>query len=247
MSQGDANNSLNQSLDQTAVLLIDNDSMILELLQVNLAADYQVDACRSAEEAIELDLTRYSLIILDINLGGGIDGLQFAEMLGRSELTSGIPFIFCTARDSEDEIIHGFDAGADDYIVKPFSLREMVARVRSVIRRHALRRPAHAAKVSPTIDYEGLVINLDNQRVEIHGEPVTLSRTEYQILKLLMQNQGKLVSRDEIHAHAWTDSEAVSARTIDVNISRLRKKLGEYGACIISRPGQGYTLMSRDL
>lgn len=233
--------------DRTAILVIDSDEMILELLQLNLAADYHVDTCRSAEEAIELDLPSYSLLILDINLGGSIDGMQFTEMLGRSEQTANIPFIFCTSRDSEDEIIHGFDAGADDYIVKPFSLREMVARVRSVIRRHALRRPAAAPKPVSKLDYEGLVLHLDTQRAEIDGQALALSRTEYQILKLFMKNQGKLFTRDEIHARAWPDSEAVSARTIDVNISRLRKKLGKYAACIISRPGQGYALMSLGL
>lgn len=226
------------------VLVIDNDRVILDLLQLNLAVHYHVDTRQSAEDALELDLPSYSLIILDISLGGKINGMQFIEMLARSEATVSIPFIFCTARDSEDDILRGFDAGADDYIVKPFSLREMVARTRSVIRRHS--RPAAAPKTSRLV-YEGLVMNVDNQRVELDSVPLSLSRTEYQILKLFMKNKGTFFSREEIHAQAWPDTEAVSARTIDVNISRLRKKIGRYASCIVSRAGQGYGLVSLDI
>lgn len=228
------------------LLVIDADEVIRELIVFNLSSDYSIDACKSAEDALELDLASYSLMLLDINLAGAIDGLQFIEMMSRNASTSSIPFIICTARDSEDEIIAGFDAGADDYIVKPFSLREMVARVKSVMRRHALRRPQQAPR--PTkLTYEGLSLQLETQRAELDGEPLALSRTEYQILKLFMRNPGQLFTRDEIHTRAWPDGEAVSARTIDVNISRLRKKIGRYSACIISRAGQGYGLMSCEL
>lgn len=233
------------STPKTDILVIDGDEVIRELIHYNLSADYNIDACSSAEDALELDLLSYSLIILDINLSGSINGLQFTDMLGRSAATAGIPFIFCTARDSEDEIIAGFDAGADDYIVKPFSLREMVARVKSVIRRHAINRPAAARPM--TLDYEGLQLQLETQRAELDGQPVALSRTEYQILKLFMKNPGRLFTREEIHTRAWPDGEAVSARTIDVNISRIRKKIGPYATCIISKPGQGYGIMSREL
>lgn len=246
MSKTEADNETTALSTQPRILVIDGDKMILDLLQVNLAATYQVDTCASAEEALELDLPSYSLLILDIFLGGKIDGMQFTEMLSRSNATASIPFIFCTSRDSEDEIIRGFDAGADDYIVKPFSLREMVARVNSVIRRHSRMRPA-AQRPAAKLEYEGIVLNVDTQRAELDGAPIALSRTEYQILKLFMMNQGKLFTRDEIHAQAWPDSEAVSARTIDVNISRLRKKIGVYASCIFSKPGQGYGLMSLDL
>ena len=242
----EADKTSTMQADKTNILVIDGDDVVRELIHSNLSADYHIDACAAAEDALELSLPDYSLIILDINLGGSINGLQFTDMLSRSKSTASLPFIFCTARDSEDEIIAGFDAGADAYIVKPFSLREMVARVKSVIRRHAMMRPAAATRPA-TLDYEGLKLQLETQRAELDGQPIALSRTEYQILKLFMKNPGKLFTRDEIHTRAWPDGEAVSARTIDVNISRLRKKIGPYAACIISKPGQGYGIMSHEL
>ena len=242
----EAETTATNGTDKPSILVIDGDEVIRELIEYNLSAEYHIDACSSAEDAIELDIASYSLILLDINLGGSIDGFQLTEMLARNKATAAVPFIFCTARDSEDEIIAGFDAGADDYIVKPFSLREMVARVKSVIRRHAMMRPS--ATTRPTnLQYEGLVLKLENQRVEFDGQPVSMSRTEYQILKLFMKNPGKLFTRDEIHRMAWPDEDAVSARTIDVNLSRIRKKIGPYATSIISKPGLGYGLMSREL
>lgn len=230
-----------QSAARPRVLVIDADSNILDLLNFNLAGEFDIITAQEGEQAMAMDLTGLTLIILDITLGGAMSGFDVVEKLAQNRATAGIPFIFCTMRDSEDEIIKGFDAGADDYIVKPFSLREMMARVKSVIRRHAMVRPAAAARPA-RLEYEGLVIYPETQRVELDGEPLQLSRTEYQILKLFMKEQGRMFSRDEIHAKAWPDSEAVSARTIDVNISRLRKKIGIYAQCIVSKAGQGYGL-----
>jgi len=229
------------------VLVIDPDDVIRELICYNLSSDFQIDTCRSAEDALEFDIPLYRLIILDTQLGGKINGLEFIEMLQRSKLTASIPFIICSGRDREDDILHGFDAGADDYIVKPFSLREMVARVRSVLRRH-LRHSggsrAATVAVPQVIRVGSLRLIPDRQLTEVDSEPVSLSRTEFQILRLFASNVGHLFSREQIKNYAWAESEEISSRTIDVNISRLRKKIGPKGPAIVNRPGQGYGILS---
>lgn len=231
------------------LLVVDSDEVIRELISYNLSSDYHITAKKTAEEALELDIAGYSLIILDFNLNGKMSGLDLIDTLQENPATAAVPFIICTACDSEDDVITGFDAGADDYIVKPFSLREMIARVKSVMRRHKImaarqRQNAEPPRPpqNPLIVYKGLSLSPETQRLEIDGVNASLSPTEFQILKLFMKSPGKLFSREEIHAHAWGD-ETVSSRTIDVNISRLRKKLGIYGPSIMSRPGQGYGLI----
>lgn len=231
------------------ILVIDPDDVISELICYNLSSFFRIDTCRSAEEALELDLPLYWLIILDTQLGGKISGLEFVEMLQRSDITAVIPFIICSARDREDDILRGFDAGADDYIVKPFSLREMVARVRSVLRRHhrnlssAGEGTVPATALPSVIRAGNLRLTPDRQETELDGEPISLSRIEFQILRLFASNAGQLFSRDQIKNYAWPQSEDVSARTIDVNISRLRKKLGPKAPVIVNRPGQGYGIL----
>lgn len=229
------------------ILLVDSDEVIRELVVYNLSADYSITATASAEEALRQDIALFSLIILDTTLKGRLSGLDLIDTLQEKPETAVVPFIICTASDSEDDIITGIDAGADDYIVKPFSLREMVARVKSVLRRHRLVART-AASGSPTaaqptvLTWRGLRLSPDSRRLEIDGTPTQLSPTEFQILHLFMKEPSRLFSREEIHRGAWNPTEQVSARTIDVNISRLRKKLGIYGTSIVSRPGQGYGL-----
>lgn len=223
------------------ILLIDGDQVIRTLLAANLGVYYKVESCASAEDALDLDLPSFELIILDIELGGSITGLEFSEMLQRSPVTSDIALIFCTALDSEDDIVRGFDAGADDYILKPFSLREVIARVRSVIRRHSLTASARQKpKAEEVVTIDGLEVNLSEQRVTADGEPVSLSRIEFQLLATLLRNPGQPFTRIQLQNKVWPNDETVSARAVDVNISRLRKKLGPYGVIVASVPGTGY-------
>ncbi len=223
------------------ILLIDGDQVIRTLLAANLGVYYKVVSVAKAEDALDLDLPSFSLIMMDVNLPGEISGLDFSEMLQRSPSTEDIALIFCSTMDSEDDIVRGFDAGADDYILKPFSLREVVARVNSVIRRHSLAaRSVQKPAPKEVINIEGLEINLINQRVTVDEEPVSLSRIEYQLLATLLRKPGETFTRMQLQSNVWPDDENVSSRAVDVNISRLRKKLGPYGVLITSVPGTGY-------
>lgn len=232
---------------QCRILVIDPDEVIRELISYNLSSEFKIDACGSAEDALEFDLPLYWLIILDTQLGGKINGLEFIEMMQRSEQTASIPFIICSGRDREDDILRGFDAGADDYIVKPFSLREMVARVHSVLRRHHRNNRSLAATTQPiapkVIRVGTLRLTPDRQLTEVDGESVSLSRIEFQLLRLFASNVGQLFDREHIKNYVWPGGEQVSPRAIDVNISRLRKKLGPKAPVIVNRPGQGYGIL----
>ncbi|MCM1520678.1 MAG: response regulator transcription factor [Lachnoclostridium sp.] len=219
------------------VLIIDTDESIIGLLQNILTGDgYAVDTCQTAEQALVMRLESYRLIICEVDLDQ-IDGFEFVERIKDMPSTALIPVIFCSTRDGENDIITGLNAGADDYVVKPFSLREMLARIRSVMRRHRFTAPVAAPKV---IEYKKLMIDLDAHSVSIAGEPISFTPTEFQIMSLLMKNRNKLVTREEIFMAAWPGENEVSKRTVDVNISRIRKKLGEYGANIVNRSGIGY-------
>ena len=207
-----------------------------EILKFNLEMEgYKVDTANSAEEALKLDLTQYNLLLLDVMMGE-ISGFKMARMLKANKDTVNIPIIFITAKDTENDTITGFNLGADDYISKPFSLREVIMRVKAVLRRTAnLQR-----KESEELQYKGLVINVPQKKVTIEGEEISLTKKEFEILSLLLQNAGRVFSREDILSKVWNDEVYVLDRTIDVNITRLRKKIGEYGKNIVTRLGYGY-------
>lgn len=229
------------------ILVLNTDAMICDLIKYNLENEgYVIDVHDDADRALELDLTRYSLIMAEAGPIGPLTGLRFCRMLKDNPDLAVVPVIFCTELDSEDDIISGFNAGADDYILRPFSLREMIARVKAVIRRHNLSRNRRAAAGAPSphqsnlLRYEGLVVDLPGQSVTIDGERVQLSRTEFQILSVLMRNPGKLFHRAELYEIIRPGQEGGSDRAIDVNVSRIRKKLGNYAAVIVNKSGRGY-------
>ena len=205
-------------------------------MQFNLEMEgYKVDTANSAEEALKLDLTQYNLLLLDVMMGE-ISGFKMARMLKADKDTMNIPIIFITAKDTENDTITGFNLGADDYISKPFSLREVIMRVKAVLRRTAnLQR-----KESDELQYKGLTINISQKKVSIDGEEIPLTKKEFEILLLLLQNAGRVFSREDILSKVWNDEVYVLDRTIDVNITRLRKKIGEYGKNIVTRLGYGY-------
>ena len=146
-----------------------------------------------------------------------------------------MPIIFCTAKDTEDDTVAGLNIGADDYIAKPFSVREVLARVRSV-----LRRTAPEAGQSRAIAFEGLHMDLARKICTVDGTPLALTKKEFEILALLLSNRGRIFSREEILHQVWSDEVIVLDRTIDVNITRLRRKIGVYGDHIVTRLGYGY-------
>lgn len=223
------------------ILLVDGDSAITSLLVENFHTEgYNVDVKPTAEEALMLPLDTYNLIISEIQLSGEIDGFELLERIKEDRMTAHVPLIFCTVRDGENDIIAGLNSGADDYITRPFSLREMMARVRSVLRRHRNMAPAVTSR---TIEFRSLVLNVDTHGLLVEGTPVSLTPTESAILILLMRSRNRLFSREEIFAEGWPGEELNNPRLVDVNISRLRKKLGVYARNLVNRSGRGYGFM----
>ena len=225
------------SSSKQKILVVDDEESLCEIIQFNLEVEgYTVDTAYSAEEALQLDLPSYSLILLDVMMGE-ISGYRLARILREQPETAHIPIIFCTARDSEDDIVTGLNIGADDYIAKPFSTREVIARVKAVLRRTVTTETERAPE---RLVYQSLVIDITKKKVSIDGEEVQLTKKEFEILLLLVQNKGRVFSREDILTRIWSDEVYVLDRTIDVNITRLRKKIGEYGKCIVTRLGYGY-------
>ena len=218
------------------ILVVDDEEDLCEILKFYLEMEgYTVDTAYSAEEALKLDITQYNLLLLDVMMGE-ISGFKMARMLKANKDTAEIPIIFITAKDTENDTITGFNLGADDYISKPFSLREVIMRVKAVLRRTA----GVQIKEEEQLQYKGLVINIPQKKVTIDGEETSLTKKEFEILLLLLQNQGRVFSREDILAKVWNDEVYVLDRTIDVNITRLRKKIGSYGKYIVTRLGYGY-------
>ena len=218
------------------ILVVDDEEDLCEILKFNLEMEgYTVDTANSAEEALKLDIAQYNILLLDVMMGE-ISGFKMARMLKADKDTAEIPIIFITAKDTENDTITGFNLGADDYISKPFSLREVIMRVKAVLRRTA----GVQIKEEEQIQYKGLIINIPQKKVTIDGEEASLTKKEFEILLLLLQNQGRVFSREDILAKVWNDEVYVLDRTIDVNITRLRKKIGNYGKYIVTRLGYGY-------
>ena len=166
----------------------------------------------------------------------GISGLKMAEMMKKNPDTAKIPIIFISAKDTEDDTVNGLNIGADDYIAKPFSIREVLSRVAAVLRRTS----STANAKHNTLNYKSLVMDLDRKSVSVDGEGIDLTKTEFEILHLLFANSPHVYSREEILSKIWSDDVIVLGRTVDVNITRLRKKIGEYGKCVVTRHGYGY-------
>lgn len=225
-------------------MVVDDEETLCEALRFNLEAEgYQVDVVYSAEEALSLDLTRYDLLLLDIMMGE-ISGTQLARILRSNPATSSLPIIFCTAKDSEDDMVNGLDLGADDYIMKPYSVRNVLARVRSVLRRTADAPATANAVQSDVISYKNLAVIPSKKICTVNGEEVKMPRKEFEILLMLMSNIGRVFTREEILNAIWTEEVVVIDRVVDVNITRIRQKIGEYGRNIVTRSGYGYGFLS---
>ena len=223
------------------ILIVDDEETLCEVLKLNLENEgYDVDIALSAEEALTYNLQTYSLILLDIMMGD-ISGIKMAKMLKSDIATADIPIIFCTARDSEDDMVMGLNIGADDYIMKPYTIRNVIARVKSVLRRTSNHKIATTPAEKPnTLQVEGLRLDLEFKRCTVDGEEVKLARKELELLVYLVSHRGKILSREQILSHVWSDEVVVLDRTIDVNITRLRSKIGAYGSYIVTRSGFGY-------
>lgn len=212
------------------ILVVDDEEDICAILKFNLSKEgYEVVTANSAEEALTLDIASFNLLLLDVMMGG-MSGFELTGKLKTDPKTAGVSVIFITARDTEDDAVEGLDLGADDYISKPFSIREVISRVKAVLRRTATKADSRA----------GIFIDDEKKVVTVDGAAVALTRIEYEIFKLLFTNKGKVFPREDILSKVWPDDVIVTDRTVDVNITRLRKKIGEYGNRIVSRHGFGY-------
>ena len=219
------------------ILVVDDEEDLCEILKFNLENEgYEVDTANSAEEALKMNISSYHLLLLDVMMGE-ISGFKMANLLKKDKKTAQVPIIFITAKDTENDTGTGFNLGADDYISKPFSLREVIARVKAVLRRTAT---SDTEKAPEQLCYQSLVIDITKKKVSIDGEEVPLTKKEFEILFLLLQNKGRVFSREDILSRIWSDEVYVLDRTIDVNITRLRKKIGTYGKRIVTRLGYGY-------
>ncbi len=219
------------------ILVVDDEQDLCEILKFNLETEgYFVDTANSAEDALTMDITSYDLMMLDVMMGQ-MSGFAMARQLKKDDATKDIPIIFLTARDTENDTVTGFNLGADDYISKPFSLREVLVRVRAVLRRtsNIIEEPEHKL-----IKYQELVLNLDNKTLSIEGNDVPVTKTEFEILHTLLNEKGRVFSRQELIDRIWPNDVLVLDRTVDVNITRLRKKVGPYSKCIVTRLGFGY-------
>ncbi|WP_337395840.1 response regulator transcription factor [Prevotella sp.] len=219
------------------ILVVDDEQDLLEILKFNLETEgYEVVTATSAEDALQLDIASFDLLLLDVMMGG-MSGFAMARQLKDNPATAQVPIIFLTARDTENDTVTGFNLGADDYISKPFSLREVMVRVRAVLRRTAKENSEEEAK---TLSYQGIVMNLDRKTVSVDGEDIPFTKTEFELLHLLLDERGRVFSRQELIERIWPKDVLVLDRTVDVNITRLRKKIGRFAKCIVTRLGFGY-------
>lgn len=260
------------------ILIVDDEQDICDILQYNLQTEgYTALTAASGEEALAmLSAEPFDLVLLDVMMDG-ISGFEVAKRMKEDAALANIPIIFCTAKAEEGDVLDGFSLGSDDYITKPFRLREVKARVKAVLRR---REPSPDPSICTTpqggshqgrgvdtsasdiakknlIICEGngdispsstegvggrfLVLDTSAKTCHVDGEEVTLTKLEYELLALLLEHPHTVFSREEILTRIWPSDTFVLDRTVDVNITRLRKKIGQYGKCIRTRFGYGYS------
>ena len=222
------------------ILVVDDEQDICEILQYNLETEgFEVDVANSAEEALELPLQDYSLILLDVMMGE-MSGFQMARRLKNNPVTARIPIIFITALDSEDNLVKGLNIGADDYIAKPLSMKEVKARIKAVLRRSAQSEQMVTAFAENKIVYEGITLDLNAKTATCDGKELEFTKLEFELLSFFLQHANKVYSREDLLKNCWPQDVLVLDRTVDVNITRLRKKIGHYGKQIKTRVGYGY-------
>lgn len=223
-------------MNQYKILVVDDEEDLCEILQFNLENDgFFVEVAYSAEEALKKELVRYDLLMLDVMMGE-ISGFRMARILRENPATARIPIVFLTAKDTENDKLTGFALGADDYIPKPFSIREVSARIKAIFRRIEARNP----EISSDIRFGELIMNLANKKVVMGSAEISFTKKEFEILRMLLENRNRVFTREEILSRVWPDEEGVLNRTVDVNITRLRKKIGMYEKNIVTRLGYGY-------
>lgn len=227
------------------ILVVDDEETLCDVMAFNLEAEgYVVEKAYSAEEALAYDLSEFDLILLDIMMGE-ISGLQLVRIMRSNPATASVPVIFCTAKDAEDDMIRGLDTGADDYITKPYSLQTVLARIRTVLRRASSSRDNTYSSSTPmlTVQFMGLQLSRRTHTCMVDGEVVRMPRKEFEILFRLLSDRNRVFSRAELLSEVWPGETVVADRAVDVNVTRIRQKIGRYGRHIITRSVYGYGFM----
>ena len=235
-------------MQKERILVVDDEEDLCEILQFNLEqAGYVVDTAYSAEEVIEKRLYNYDLFMLDIMMGE-ISGFKLAMHLKNLDSTANTPIIFLTAKDTETDKLRGFSVGADDYISKPYSINEVIARVKAVLfrtsRKSNTTTSSNQKAVKPEedeiLEYKDLQLNLTQKNLFIKGQEIFLTKREFELLKLFLRCRNMVLSRDQLAEEVWKEESFIQGRTIDVNITRLRKKIKPYDKNLVTRQGYGY-------
>ncbi|MBQ5551308.1 MAG: response regulator transcription factor [Bacteroidales bacterium] len=229
------------------ILIVDDEPDICEILRFNLEMDdYEVFTAESADEAqqiVDCSMLReepINLILLDVMMTPK-SGFEWAQELKNDVRTSDIPIIFCTAKTMEKDLLQGFDIGSDDYICKPFSISEVKARIKAVLKRtFKTNETLPSPQNTNVIKYEGIVMELDRKECYVDGKLVILTKLEFELLSLLLSKPGQVLSRETILQTVWPSNTIVLDRTVDVNITRIRKKIGRYGEYLRTKFGYGY-------
>lgn len=220
------------SMDKRSVriLVVDDEEAIREGLCEYLRLEgYRADSASGAEEAIRMGPRNYSLLLLDIMMDG-MNGFELARRIRNDAATASLPIIFLTAKDADDDMVAGLRLGADDYIAKPFSMKNVMARIEAVLRRSG------AAGASES----GVVCDRATLSCRVDGREIRLPRKEFEILALLLDNPGRIFTRQELMDRIWPENVVVTDRSVDVHITRLRSKIAPYGRNIVARSGYGY-------
>ena len=223
-------------MSKCRVLVVDDEEDLCEVIRYALEAEgYSVDVVYSAEEALKKNITEYNLLLLDVMMGE-ISGFRMAHMIRNNPKIANTPIVFISAKDTENDRLTAFNLGADDYITKPFSIREMLARVKAIIGRFDSKMKIGLQILS----YDKLIINLEKKQVLLEEREIRFTKKEFEILKLFLENRNRLFTREELLKRIWSDEAFVLSRTIDVNITRIRRKIGRYEKNIVTKLGLGY-------
>ncbi|MCL1849901.1 MAG: response regulator transcription factor [Bacteroidetes bacterium] len=218
---------------RTKILIVDDDELIREVLEFNLVNEgFEITCAASGEEAMKKLSSEHALILLDIMMGG-MSGYRFAEELRKKG--NDIPIIFLTAKDTENDMLTGFSVGGDDYISKPFSIKEVIVRIKAILKRQ--NKPEDKPE---KMIFNDLTIDLNTKEMYIKSKKIELTKTEYNLLIYLIQKSDRVISREEIIDTVWKETPFITERTVDVHIARLRKKLENYSHLITNKTGFGY-------
>ena len=226
------------------ILIVDDEQHICEILEFNLSNEgFEVECAHSAEEALDKLTSEHELILLDVMMGG-MSGYKMAEKLRHEG--NGVPIIFLTAKGAENDMLTGFSVGGDDYISKPFSIKEVIARTKAVLKRLKTEFEQDTSPVNHRLVFNDLEIDIENKELVIDKNKIELTKTEFEIIALLAKHPNRIFSRADLIDCIWKDAPYTIERTVDVHIARLRKKMGAYASVIINRSGYGYRFNTSD-